>query len=137
MHFIPLPRSPRLEARIAGLLYVLVILLGGFAEIGARQSMIVAGNPAATAHLILIHQGFYRLGFAAEMMTNVLAIPLTLLLYRLLAPAGRFAILIALVLDLTQNAVNAVNAWTQFAPLTLLGGSPDLAAIPHAELASL
>jgi hypothetical protein len=129
--------SPRLEARIAGALYLLVILLGGFAEIGVRQGMVTAGDPAATARAIMAHQDLFRLGFAAEMMTNVIAVPLTLILYRLLAPAGRFAMLIAVVLDLTQNSINAVNAWTQFAPLTLLNGSPDLAAIPHGELAAL
>jgi hypothetical protein len=129
--------SPRLEARIAGFLYVLVIVLGGFAEVGVRQGLVIAGDPAATARTIMAHQGLFRLGFAAEMMTNVIAIPVTLILYRLLAPAGRFLALLALVLDLTQNTVNAVNAWTQFAPLTLLSGSPDLAAVPHGELAAL
>ncbi len=137
MQWLPPPSSPRLEARIAGILYLLVILLGGFAEIGVRQGLVVAGEPAATARAILAHQDLFRLGFAAEMMTNVIAVPLSLILYRLLAPAGRFLVLIALVLDLTQNTVNAVNAWTQFAPLVLLGGSPDLAAIPPGHLAAL
>jgi len=137
MNLIPAPTSPRLEARIAGFLYLLVILLGGFAEIGGRQSLVVAGDPAATARAIVEHGSLFRLGFAAEMMTNVIAVPLTLILYRLLAPAGRFMVLLALVLDLTQNTVNAVNAWAQFAPLTLLGGSPDLSAIPAGELAAL
>ena len=67
----------------------------------------------------------------------MLAVPVTLILYRLLAPAGRSLALLAIVLDLTQNTINAVNAWTQFAPLTLLGGSPDVAAIPPGELAAL
>jgi len=129
--------SPRLEARIAGVLYLLVILLGGFAEIGVRQGMVTAGDPAATAREIMAHEHFFRLGFAAEMMTNVIAVPLTLILYRLLAPAGRFMVLLAVVLDLTQNTINAVNAWTQFAPLILLNGSPDLAAIPQGELEAL
>lgn len=114
-----------------------MILLGGFAEIGVRQGMVTAGDPAATARSIMAHEHFFRLGFAAEMMTNVIAIPLTLIFYRLLAPAGRFMVLLAVVLDLTQNAINAVNAWTQFAPLTLLNGSPDLAAIPQGELEAL
>jgi hypothetical protein len=131
------PSSPRLEARIAGVLYLLVILLGGFAEIGVREALVVDGDPAATAHAIVAHASLYRLGFAAEMATNLIAIPLTLIFYRLLAPAGRFWVLLAVVLDLTQNTINAVNAWTQFAPVTLLSGSPDLAAIPHAELAAL
>jgi hypothetical protein len=129
--------SPRLEARVAGLLYLLVILLGGFAQIAVRQGMVTEGDPAATARTILAHETFFRLGFAAEMMTNVIAIPLTLIFYRLLAPAARFWVLLAVALDLTQNTVNAVNAWTQFAPLTLLTGSPDLAAMPHGELAAL
>jgi hypothetical protein len=129
--------SPRFEARIAGVLYILVILLGGFAEIGVREGMVVEGDPAATARTIMAHEGVFRLGFAAEMMTNVIAVPLTLIFYRLLSPTSRFWLLLAVALDLTQNTINAMNAWTQFAPLTLLSGSPDLAAIPHAELAAL
>jgi len=134
---MPAVQSPRMEARIAGALYLLVILFGGFAEVAVRQGLVTAGDPAATARAIMEHQDLFRLGFAAEMLTNVIAIPLTLIFYRLLAPAGRFWVLLAVLLDLTQNTVNAVNAWTQFAPLTLLGGSPDLAAIPSSELAAL
>lgn len=129
--------SPRLKARVAGALYLLVILLGAFAEIGIRQGMVTAGDPAATARTIMAHQHLFRLRFAAEMMTNVIAVPVTLIMYRLLAPTSRSWMLLAVVLDLTQNTINAVNAWTQFAPLTLLSGSPDLAAIPQAELSAL
>lgn len=131
------PSSPRLEARIAGALYVLVIILGAYAELIGRQGLIVSGNPVATLQAIIAHQHTYRLGFIAEMLTNILAVPATLLIWRLLTPAGRNLALVALVLDLTQNTINAMNAWTQFAPLTLLPGAPDLSAIPHAELASL
>jgi len=133
----PIFVSPRLAARIAGFLYFLVILLGGFAEIGVRQGLVIAGDPAATARAIMVHQDLFRLGFAAEMMTNVIAVPSTLILYFLLAPSGRFLALLGIAFDLTQNTINAVNAWTQFAPLTLLGGSPDLAAVPHGELVAL
>jgi len=129
-------RSPRTEARIAGVLYLLVILFGGFAEVAVRQGLVTTGDPAASARAIMTHQDLFRLGFAAEMMTNVIAVPLTLIFYRLLAPTARFWVLLAVLLDLTQNTVNAVNAWTQFAPLTLLSGSPDLAAIPPAQLAA-
>jgi hypothetical protein len=121
--------SPRLAARIAGALYVLVILLGGFAEVGVRQGLVTQGDPAATARAILTHADLFRLGFAAEMATNLIAVPLTLIFYRLLAPAARFWVLLAVALDLTQNTINAMNAWTQFAPLTLLTGAPDVAAI--------
>ena len=134
---LPPVRSPRGEARVAGALYILVILLGGFAEVAVRQGLIVGGDPAATAKAIMANESLYRLGFCAEMLTNMIAIPLTLVMYRILAPAGRFWVLLAVLFDLTQNTINAVNAWTQFAPLTLLSGSPDVAALPKAELAAL
>ena len=137
MRRLALSASPRLEARVAGVLYVLVIVLGAYAELVGRQGLTVAGDPAATLRAIGVHQGTYRLGFMAEMITNVLAIPVTLILWRLLTPTGPRLALLALVLDLTQNTVNAVNAWTQFAPLFLVQGAPDVAAIPPAELAAL
>jgi len=137
MRQLPTVASPRLEARVAGFLYVAVILLGGWAEVGVRQGLVTAGDPEATARAIVAHQHLFRMGFAAEMITNVIAIPTTLIIYRLLAPTGRFLALLALAFDLTQNTINATNAWTQFAPLTLLGGSPNLAAVPHGELVAL
>lgn len=127
----------RNQARLGGVIYLLVIVLGGFAEIGVRQGLVVSGDSLATAAAIQSHQALFRLGFASEMITNVLAIPVTLIMYRLLAPAGRFMALLGIAFDLTQNTVNAVNAWTQFAPMTLLGGSPELSAIPPHELAAL
>ncbi|MDE2112424.1 MAG: DUF4386 domain-containing protein [Alphaproteobacteria bacterium] len=129
--------SPRFEARIAGALYVLVIVLGAYAELVGRQGLVVNGDPGATLRAIAAHEHVYRLGFMAEMATNILAVPATVIIWRLLTPTGPNLALTALVLDLTQNTVNAMNAWTQFAPLTLLPGTPDLGAIPSAELAAL
>ena len=129
--------SPRLEARFAGLLYVLVIVLGAYAELVGRQGLVVAGDAAGTLRAIGAHEGAYRLGFMAEMATNLLAVPITVIVWRLLTPAGPLVALTALVFDLTQNAINAVNAWTQYAPLTLLPGSADLAGLPGGAAAAL
>jgi len=129
-------RSPRREARIAGALYLLIILLGVFAELGVREGLVRPGDFLATAQAIRGHELLFRLGFASEMAVNLLAIPVTLIVYRLLVPVDRGLALMAIVFDLTQNTVNAVNAWTQFAPLTLLRGGAELAAIPLAERAA-
>jgi hypothetical protein len=130
--------SPRTEARIAGAIYVLVIAFGAYAELVGRQGFVVAGSPIATLHSIAVHQVQYRLGFVAEMITNVLAIPVTIIfVWRLLRPVNPTLALIALVFDLTQNTINAVNAWTQFAPLGFLSGSPDVSALPLSVQAAL
>jgi hypothetical protein len=47
------PFWPRGAARLAGFLYLLVIVGGGFAEIGVRQQLVVANDPATTAANIL------------------------------------------------------------------------------------
>jgi len=129
--------SPRSEARVAGAIYVLVIVFGAYAELVGRQGLVVAGNPAATLNAIASHQAQYRLGFMAEMITNMLAIPSTVIFWRLLRPVNAMVALIALVFDLTQNTINALNALMQFAPLSLLPGSPDVSALPASELAAL
>jgi hypothetical protein len=129
--------APRLEARIAGGIYVLVIVLGAYAELVGRQGLIVPGDPTATLRAIASHQGAYRLGFVAETVTNILAIPSTLLFLRLLSPVGQKLALTALVLDLTQNTINAMNALTQFVPLLLIPGAQDLAGFTAAEPAAL
>ena len=37
----------------------------------------------------MTHQDLFGLGFAAEMMTNIIATPTTLIIYRLLAPVSQ------------------------------------------------
>ncbi len=59
--------SPKTYARVAGLLYLIVIVAGIFAEIFVRGQLVVANDAAATAHNIVTHELKYRLGFAAEL----------------------------------------------------------------------
>jgi uncharacterized protein DUF4386 len=42
--------SPRLKARIAGGLYLIIIVGGVFAEVFVRGRLVVQGDAAATAH---------------------------------------------------------------------------------------
>jgi hypothetical protein len=57
---------PRLYARIAGALYLIVIVGGIFAEIFVRGRLVVHGDAAATAHNIQAHELLYRLGFVVK-----------------------------------------------------------------------
>lgn len=58
--------SPRVKARIAGLLYLIIIVGGIFAQIGVRDRLVVNGDAAATAQNIVAHVLLYRLGFTVE-----------------------------------------------------------------------
>ena len=81
--------SPHIKARIAGALYLIVIVAGIFAEIFVRGRLLVAGDAAATAHNIMAHELLYRLGFAAELIALVCNIPLAVIFYDLFKVVNR------------------------------------------------
>src|SRR5947199_10039555 len=57
--------SPKRLARIAGVLYLLVGIFGGFAEGFVDPKMYVAGNAAATAGNVVANSGLVRMGVVA------------------------------------------------------------------------
>jgi hypothetical protein len=99
--------SPRLYARIAGLLYLIVIVGGVFAEIFVRGKLVVHGDPAATAHNIMAHETLYRLGFAAELFYCVCNVPVIVIFYNLFKVVNRNVTLLMLILDITVNTIEA------------------------------
>ena len=60
--------SQRKAARVAGVLYLLLIIFGIFAELVIRSKLIVAGDAAATASNILASPGLWRIGFASDIL---------------------------------------------------------------------
>ncbi len=60
--------SPRHLARIAGGLYLIIIVAGFFAIGLVPATIVVPGDAAATAHNILTHELLYRLGLVAHII---------------------------------------------------------------------
>ncbi len=129
--------TARLQARIAGVLYLFVILTGGFAEAIVRQGMIVSGDAMATARNIVENPFLYRLGFAADLTNFVIGIPIIVIFYNLFRPVNRSLALLALLFDLLSNAIQSTNLIGMLAPLRLLGGSHTLAVFVPAQLQAM
>ncbi len=81
--------SPRAQARIAGFLYLIVIVTGGWAQLFVRAHLIVRDDAAATAANIAAHEPLFRLGLVADLISVAAYIGVTAVLYGLLKPAGR------------------------------------------------
>jgi hypothetical protein len=129
--------SPRHLARIAGGLY-LIIIVGGFFTIGfVPAAIVVPGDAAATAHNILAHELLYRFGLVAHMINLVCNIPLALIFYELFKVVNRRLSLLVVFFTLVGTAVEGANVLNQFAPLMLLGGGHYLSVFNTEQLQAL
>jgi|SRR5579859_721713 len=128
---------PRLKARIAGGLYLIVIAGGILAEIVVRERLTVAGDAAATARNILANQMLYRAGFAAEVGTCACNMPLAIIFYDLFKGVNRSLAWLVVFCTLVGTAVEAVSLLNHFAPLLLLQGGSYLSAFTTGQLQAL
>ena len=131
-----MPDQKRL-ARIAGALYLFVIIFGLFAEVFVRQALRVPGDAAATAILIRNGERLYRLGIVADVLNFVIGIPVVLIIYIIFKKTNKFLVTLAVVLVVIQTAVIATNLLNQISPLLYLGTDPYLSAFTPSQLAAL
>lgn len=114
------------ELRIAGACYLAIIALGLFTEALVRDQLVVAGDAAATAQRILAHPLLWRTGLVADLLMQVLDIPVIVTMWRLLRPVSEPLALTATGLNLVQTAVLVANRVQLLASLDLLT-SPAIA----------
>lgn len=126
--------QPQLYARIAGALYLIVIVGGIFAEIVVRGRLVVPGDAAATAHNILAHEWLYRLGFVVEVFYCVCNVPLILILYNLFKMVNKNVALMMVFFGLVANTIEGVSLLAHYAPLVLLRSAGYLRAFTTEQL---
>jgi uncharacterized protein DUF4386 len=115
--------SARLNARLAGILYLVVILGGTFAPFVVAPSSLSA-DPAAITARIMQSQSAYRLGGVAEVVVLACDIGLAVIFYRLLRPVNRTVAMLAAFFRLAYAAINGANVTLHFAPLLVLIAEP-------------
>jgi hypothetical protein len=135
--------SPRLRARIAGVIYLLFFLTAILGEVFLRQSGIsgiqsgVSGDAAATATSILAHEASYRVGWALGLISIACYVAVVGLFYQLFRPVSRSLALLAALFGLMGCAITAFGSLFQLAPLIVLGGSPYLSAFNVEQVQAL
>lgn len=103
-------KSARLFARVGGVLYLVIIVLGAAGEAVVRGSIVVPGNATATAANLRSMEWLWRLGVAGEIVLLTCAVALALILYVLLRPVRRDLALLALLFNLVSIAIEGVAA---------------------------
>ena len=105
----------RRTARVAGLLYLIVFVLGPLGEFLVRQSLIVPGDAATTASNIMASESLFRLGFVSDLVRQMVLVLLPLVLYKLLRPVDKDIAAAMLVFALVAAPVAMLSLLNQFA----------------------
>ncbi|MBZ5597428.1 MAG: DUF4386 domain-containing protein [Acidobacteriia bacterium] len=128
--------SPRLKARMVGVLYLLMVSLGGLVQF-ARGRLVVKGDAAATAINILAHEPLFRLAFAADVLVVACSIAVTALFYSLFKPVNRSVSLLAAFFGLVGGTIQGFACLFEFAPLVVLGGTQHASVFDVGQLQAL
>lgn len=124
-------------ARLAGILYVLVIIGGIFAEFAVRSNLIVSGDTAATLDNIRSNESLFRFGFMSDLIAHTCYFLLALVLYSLLKPVNHDVALLFMLIVAIGVAIMCLNMLNQFAVLMLIGDADYLAGFTSEQLDGL
>jgi len=124
--------SPQLYARAGGTAYLILIVAGLIGEMFIRNRLIISGDPAGTAHNILMHLLQWRISIASDLIMHICDAVVAMVYYVLLKPVNKNLALVALYLGLVQTAVLVANKMNLVMPLLFLGNSAYLNSLdPH------
>src|SRR5207244_6731473 len=113
-------------ARIAGAVYLSMVLTAPFSLIYVPSKLIVRGDAAATSDNILAHETMFRLSILGDLVGQVIFICLAIALYRLLSGVNKIWAALMVAFVLVSAAVGFVNTLNDIAALILFGGDEFL-----------
>ena len=115
--------SNKKTARIAGVLYLLVGIFGGFAEGYVEPKMYAAGNAAATAANVISNTGLLRMGIVADLLDQTFFVFLALTLYTLLKDFHKSVARAMLILVVLAAAIGSLNTVFEYEGLQVATGA--------------
>jgi hypothetical protein len=118
--------STKNPGRFAGLLYVLVSIVGFFAMGYVPGKLIVHGNAAATANNISASETLFRLGIVGELIGQAGFILVALALYDLLKGVNRRNAWLMVILIVVSIPIAFLNELNSIAALVLVRGADFL-----------
>jgi hypothetical protein len=115
--------------RIAGFLYLLLVVAAPLRLIYIPSKLFVRGNAAATAHNIAAHELLFRLGIVTDVFCGTILIFLVLALYRLLKGVDQnHAVLMVILGGVMPATIDFLNVLNDAAALMLVRGADFLYA---------
>jgi len=128
----------RRRARVAGFLYLLLVVAAPFRLLYIPGRLFVRGDAAATAANIAAHEQLFRLGIVSDLACGVIVVLVTLALYRLFESVDRrLGALMVITGGVLPAAIDFLNAGNDMAALILARGADFLAVFEPAQREAL
>src|SRR5215471_3317157 len=121
-------------ARIAGVIYLSMIITGPFSLIYVPGKLVVHGNATATAANVLAHDTMFRFAIAAGLFGQVIFICLAIVLYRLLSEVNKDWARLMVGFVLVSAAVGFVDELNNLGARTLFRGGEFLSVFDKTQL---
>jgi hypothetical protein len=125
------------NARIAGFVYLLVILIAPLRLVYIPSKLFVEGDAAATIHNIAIHETLFRMGLVGDLITGAVSLLLTFTLYRLFKETNKNVALLMLMLGFMDTPLYFFNALNDMATLTIVHGADFLSTFTETQRTGL
>ena len=119
--------------RRTGLLYLLVSIPGAFALLYVPGKLLVDGNPAATLSNIAAAEPLFRLGLAAELISQALFILVALALYDLFREVNQRQAALMVTLIVASIPIAFLNELNAIATLLLVHGGGFVSAFDQPQ----
>jgi len=113
-------KTPTTTARMAGVLYLILIITGIFGIMYVPSQIIVSGDTSATANNILASPLFYKAGIVSALACQTTFLLLVLVLYKLLKHVNPLHARAMVLFVGVAVPIAFINSLNEFAPLILL-----------------
>ncbi|MFT5822625.1 MAG: hypothetical protein ACI8ZM_003881 [Crocinitomix sp.] len=132
-----LQNQEKAYSKMAGLIYLIIAIIGGF-SIGYMPTVIVAeGNAALTFQNLLENQELFRWGIAGDMAVIVLEILLTAMLFHLFKAYSKTGMTIATYSRMAMAIIMGINLLNYMVPAIIMMQPEFLSAFSSEQLNSL
>jgi hypothetical protein len=129
--------NPRVIARAAGILLLLTIVGGVFAQAFVSNRLISFSDAAVTAKNILANRSLFQISFSVFLIEMACQIASIALFYRLLSPVNRTIALVSAVMNLAGSIIKTMSRLFYITPLFVLSGTPVLDVFSADQLRAL
>jgi len=126
-------------ARLAGLLYLIAMATGLFAEFYVHfpSTLVVSGDAAKTASNIMANERLYRIGIANNIITFAIDVALIWALYILLKPVNRNLALLAVFFRMVETTIACVAIINSYVAMQFVSNAEHLKAFDSNQIQAL